>query len=79
MDYITQYPQLSTLVILFCVTAVLLVLFDAPFIKSVAVNVDGVEVYTVDAQRVALVSALVTALWYFWPTIKEYVMRMVSQ
>lgn len=78
MDYIKQYPVASTVVILFCVTATLLVLFDAPFIKSTTVSVDGVEIYAIDIQKVAISSALVTATWYFWPTISQWVARWLE-
>jgi hypothetical protein len=78
MDYIKRYPVLSTVVILFCVTATLLVLFDAPFIKSTTVSVDGVEIYAIDVQKVAMVAALVTGLWYFWPTLSQMVSRWME-
>jgi len=78
MDYIKQYPVLSTVVILFCVTATLLVLFDAPFIKSTTVSVDGVEIYAIDVQKVAMVAAMVTGLWYFWPNISQWIARWLE-
>ena len=78
MEYLQRYPVLSTVVILFCVIAGLLVLFDAPFIKSATVNVDGVEVYAIDVQKVAIMSALVTGLWYFWPNLSQWVGRWLE-
>lgn len=77
MDYLKSYPVASTVVILFCVTATLLVLFDAPFIKSATVSVDGVEVYGIDTQKVAVAAAAVTALWYFWPNLSAWVAGML--
>jgi hypothetical protein len=78
MEYIRQYPVLSTVAILFCVTATLLVLFDAPFIKSTTVSVDGVEIYAIDVQKVAILSGFVTALWYFWPNVSQWVSRWLE-
>jgi len=72
MQYVRDYPVATTAIILFCVTATLLVLFDAPLAKSASVSVDGVEVYSLDAQRIALLSAAVVAVWYFWPQLVGY-------
>jgi hypothetical protein len=38
-------------------------------VRAPALTADNVETHTLDGQRVAAVSAAVTALWYFWPDL----------
>jgi hypothetical protein len=69
MEYVRAHPTAATLISLFLVTAVLLAVFDPPFVRAPALTADGVETHTLDGQRIAAVSAAVTALWYFWPDL----------
>lgn len=70
MEYVRQYPMATTAACVFVGAALLLLLFDAPFVKDTRQTAAGVPVRTVNMQSVALWAAAATALWWAWPWLQ---------
>lgn len=71
MEYLRQYPTASTAAAVFVAVALLLLLFDTPFVKDTQTTAAGVPVYTVNLRSVALWAAAATALWWAMPWLQQ--------
>lgn len=70
MDYVRQYPTAATAAAVFVAAALLLLLFDAPFVKDTRQTAAGVPVQAVNMHSVALWAAAATVLWWAFPWLQ---------
>jgi len=72
MEYIRQYPMVATGSVVFVIVALLLLLFDVPFVKETQQSAAGIPIQTINLQNVALWAAGATVLWWAFPWLQQH-------